>query len=130
MSKLTRAGYSRILRLLSRTHLVGRKRCASLCESKRCCMQVLIMGGADDTGEGLPYSQRLSNLGPGQTPSWTLEPMQGQPRIEGVGVLLPDGTVFLCSGAEAGARPLVASYHCHYNHYCYNVNVQVRQLRL
>lgn len=65
------------------------------------------MGGADDMGEGLPYSQRLSNLGPGQTPSWTYETMQDQPRIEGVGVVLPDGTVFLCSGAENGEHALL-----------------------
>ncbi len=64
------------------------------------------MGGSDDEGIGLTYSQRLSNLVPGQTPSWTLEAMQGQPRIEGVGVLLPDGTVFLCSGAEQGRTAL------------------------
>ena len=63
------------------------------------------MGGSDDDGQGLPYSQRLSNLAPGQTPTWTLEPMQGQQRIEGVGILLPDGTVFLCSGAEEGTCP-------------------------
>jgi len=37
--------------------------------------------------------------------------MQGQPRSEGVGVLLPDGTVFVCSGAAAGEafRPLLLS---------------------
>ncbi len=69
------------------------------------------MGGPDDNGEGLPYSQRLSNLAPRQTPTWTLEPMMGQPRIEGVGVLLPDGTVFLCSGAAEGARPLLPFPH-------------------
>ena len=88
---------------------MGLKRCTCilLCTCWVCCLQVLVMGGADDTGEGLPYSQRLSNLGPGQTPSWTYEPMQGQQRIEGVGVLLPDGTVFLCSGAEQGRAPLL-----------------------
>ena len=57
------------------------------------------------TAQGLPYSQRLSNIAPGQMPVWTLDSMQGQPRIEGVAVLLPDGTVFLCSGAESGEGP-------------------------
>ena len=71
-------------------------------ESTPLSAQVLIMGGSDLNSNGLPYSQRLSDIGPGQTPVWTQESMQGQPRIEGVGVLLPDGTVFLCSGAGSG----------------------------
>ena len=65
------------------------------------------MGGADNNGDGLDYSQRLSGIVPGQTAVWQQEDM-GQKRIEGVGVLLPDGTVFLCSGASGGLHCLVA----------------------
>ena len=60
------------------------------------------MGGADRNAIGLNYSSRLSNIAPGQHASWTVEDMQGVARIEGVGVLLPDGQVFLCSGAGQG----------------------------
>ena len=61
------------------------------------------MGGSDDSGNGLAYSQRLSNVAPGKTPAWTVENMNGYPRFEGCAVLLPDGTVFLTSGAQHGA---------------------------
>ncbi len=64
------------------------------------------MGGADNNGNGLAYSQRLSGIVPGQTAKWQQEYM-GQTRIEGVGVLLPDGTVFLCSGASGGQLKLL-----------------------
>ncbi len=64
--------------------------------------QILIAGGADSNANGLTYSSRLSGIAPGQTAAWTQEDMQGVGRIEGVAVLLPDGTVFLCSGANQG----------------------------
>ena len=67
--------------------------------------QFLIMGGSDDSGNGLAYSQRLSGVAPGQTPAWTVENMAGYRRFEGCAVLLPDGTVFLTSGAQYGAVP-------------------------
>ena len=50
---------------------------------------------------GIAYSQLISNLQPGLTPTITVEQM-GTPRIEGVAVVLPDGTVFLCCGAQQG----------------------------
>ena len=74
-------------------------------------MQFLIMGGSDDSGNGLAYSQRLSNIAPYKTPSWLVENMNGYRRFEGCAVLLPDGTVFLTSGAQYGAA-LVHHGHC------------------
>lgn len=62
------------------------------------------MGGADGNGNGLNYSQRLTNIGAGLQASYVQESMQGVARIEGTAVLLPDGTVFLCSGAANGAQ--------------------------
>ena len=70
---------------------------------RRASAQFLIMGGSDDSGNGLAYSQRLSGVAPGKTPVWTVENMNGYPRFEGCAVLLPDGTVFLTSGAQYGA---------------------------
>ena len=61
------------------------------------------MGGSDDDGNGLAYSQRLSGVAPGKTPAWTVENMNGYRRFEGCAVLLPDGTVFLTSGAQYAA---------------------------
>ena len=78
----------------------GSQFCCDLCKSY-ISTQVLIMGGADNDGNGLAYSQRLTGMAPGQTAEWQQEAM-GLKRIEGVGVLLPDGTVFLCSGASYG----------------------------
>ena len=63
------------------------------------------MGGADNNGNGLAYSQRLTGIVPGQTAGWQQEDMEVK-RIEGVAVLLPDGTVFLCSGASGGQHHL------------------------
>ena len=68
--------------------------------------QVLLMGGADGNGHGLSYSQRLTSVGAGLQASLVQEDMQGVPRIEGTAVLLPDGTVFLCSGASNGKSSL------------------------
>ena len=68
------------------------------------CAQILLMGGADNNGNGLNYSQRLTSIGAGLQSSWVQENMQGIARIEGTAVLLPDGTVFLCSGAANGER--------------------------
>ena len=65
--------------------------------------QLLIMGGSDDSGNGLAYLQRLSGVAPGQAPAWTAENMAGYRRFEGCAVLLPDGTVSLTSGAQYGA---------------------------
>ena len=66
--------------------------------------QVLLMGGADGNGNGLSYSQRLSTIGAGLQMGVVQEAMAGVARIEGTAVVLPDGTVFLCSGAASGAR--------------------------
>lgn len=71
-------------------------------------LQVLIMGGADNNGTGLTYSQRMSNIGPGLTPVIVQEDMMGQGRIEGTAVVLPDGSVFLNSGAAMGMSPLTS----------------------
>ena len=70
------------------------------------CAQFLIMGGSDNDGNGLAYSQRLSGMAPGKTPAWTVENMAGYRRFEGCAVLLPNGTVFLTSGAQYGAALL------------------------
>ena len=74
--------------------------------------QFLIMGGSDDSGNGLAYSQRLSGVAPYQTPSWTVENMNGYRRFEGCAVLLPDGTVFLTSGASYGAASQLHQLIC------------------
>ena len=74
--------------------------------------QFLIMGGSDDSGNGLAYSQRLSGVAPGKTPAWTVENMAGYRRFEGCAVLLPDGTVFLTSGAQHGAAQSLRQLPC------------------
>lgn len=40
-------------------------------------MQVMLLGGTNGS-HGLAYSQRLSNIAPGKTPTWTIEYMQVQ----------------------------------------------------
>jgi hypothetical protein len=62
------------------------------------------MGGSTYDYNGLAYSTRLSNVGPGLNAQWTQEDML-HPRIQGAGVLLPNEKVFLTNGAGAGGNP-------------------------
>jgi hypothetical protein len=81
-------------------------RCRSLAEASfsniRWLLQVLLAGGSDLNGNGLPYSRLLQNLFVGVQASYVQENMAGATRIEGVGILLPDGTAFFCSGGAQG----------------------------
>jgi hypothetical protein len=63
---------------------------------------VLLAGGSDLNGVGQPISQLLTNLFPGVQSSYVTENM-GATRIEGVGIHLPDQTIFFCSGGAQGA---------------------------
>ena len=65
---------------------------------------MLLAGGSDLNGVGLTYSRLLTNLFVGVQASYVQENMAGATRIEGVGILLPDGTVFFCSGGAQGER--------------------------
>ena len=72
-----------------------------LCLNPRFAAQILLAGGADDVGNGLAYSTRITNLGVGLQPTLVQENM-GKARIEGCATNLPDGTVFMTSGAANG----------------------------
>ena len=67
----------------------------------RLASQILLAGGADNAGNGLAYSSRITNLGIGLQPTIVQENM-GKARIEGCATNLPDGTVFMTSGAANG----------------------------
>lgn len=66
-------------------------------------MQILLAGGANSGGVGLNYSTRITNIGIGLQPTFVQE-MMGKARIEGCAVNLPDGTVFMTSGAGNGMQ--------------------------
>ena len=95
------AALTLILKLLRKTLPLG-----SADPSFALIAQILLAGGADSNGNGLAYSTRMSNIGPGLQPTLVQESM-GQARIEGCATNLPDGTVFLTSGAANGARPFM-----------------------
>ena len=65
--------------------------------------QFMIAGGGDDSGNGLAYSTRITNIGVGLQPTLVQE-STGQARIEGCATNLPDGTVFLGNGAANGEQ--------------------------